>query len=110
MEKITETQWSPQEATIAKAALTTAHQRELEALVKAVRETANKVRSIDEVWHLHDFLSARRFDIDGKYDDREDEILFVLAKLKKDGWVLSEDLSGLEAAKISKITALTRVL
>ncbi|MBE9138975.1 hypothetical protein IQ254_17555 [Nodosilinea sp. LEGE 07088] len=110
MEQVTENRWSTQEKTIAKAALSAAQQRELESLIKVVRETAGQVTSIDEVWHLHDFLSARRFDIDGKYDDREDEILFVLAKLKKDGWVLSEDLAGLESAKISKITALTRVL
>lgn len=110
MKQVTETRWSTQERTIAKAALSVAQQRELESLVQVVRETASQVSSIDEVWHLHDFLSARRFDIDGKYDDREDEILFVLAKLKKDGWVLPEDLTGLEPAKISKITALTRVL
>lgn len=110
MEQATETQWSTQERTIAKGALSIAQQRELAALIKLVRETASQVSSIDEVWHLHDFLSARRFDIDGKYDDRDDEILFVLAKLKKDGWVLPEDLTGLESAKISKIMALTRVL
>lgn len=110
MEQVTEAQWSTQETAIARAALDLARQRELEALIKLVRETASQVNSIDEVWHLHDFLSARRFDIDGKYDDREDEIVFVLAKLKKDGWVQSDDLAGLEPAKISKITALTRVL
>ncbi|PSN16160.1 hypothetical protein C7293_03835 [filamentous cyanobacterium CCT1] len=110
MEQVTETQWSAQEKAVAKAALSTAQQRELESLIKLVRETASQVNSIDEVWHLHDFLSARRFDIDGKYDDRDGEILFVLAQLRKDGWVVPEDLTGLEPAKISKITALTRVL
>ncbi|WP_017298658.1 hypothetical protein [Nodosilinea nodulosa] len=110
MEQVTENQWSTQERSIARGALSAAQQRELAALIKLVRETASNVNSIDEVWNLHDFLSARRFDIDGKYDDRDDEILFVLAKLKKDGWVQSDDLTGLEPAKISKITALTRVL
>jgi hypothetical protein len=90
--------------------LGTAKHRELEALVKTVRETASQVTSIEEVWHLHDFLSARRFDIDGKYDGQEGEILFVLAQLKRDGWLLVDDLAGLESDKISKITALTRVL
>jgi hypothetical protein len=110
MKQVIESEWSNQERTIAQAALSTARQRELEALIRTVRETASQIHSIDEVWHLHDFLSARRFDIDGKSDDREDEILFVLAQLKKDGWLLPEDLAGLESAKISKITALTRVL
>ncbi len=110
MKQVTENQWSAQERTIAQAALSAAQQRELTALVKIVRETASQVSSVDEVWHLHDFLSARRFDIDGKYDDREDELLFVLAQLKRDGWLLTEDLTGLESAKISKIAALTQVL
>ena len=73
MKQVTETQWSTQERTVAKAALTLAQQRELESLVKLVRDTASQVSSIDEVWHLHDFLSARRFDIDGKYDDRDEQ-------------------------------------
>jgi len=110
MKQVIESEWSNQERTIAQAALSAARQRELEALVKTVRETASQVNSIDEVWHLHDFLSARRFDIDGKSGDREDELLFVLAQLKKDGWLLIEDLTVLGSAKISKITALTRVL
>jgi hypothetical protein len=63
-----------------------------------VRETAGQVNSIDEVWHLHDFLSTRRFDIDGKSGDQEDELLFVLAQLKKDGRLLAEDLAGLGSA------------
>jgi hypothetical protein len=110
MKQVIDTQWSVEERAIAQTALSAAQQRELEALVRTVRETASQVNSIDEVWHLHDFLSARRFNIDGKYDDREDELLFVLAQLKRDGWLLPEDLTGLESAKISKIAALTRVL
>jgi hypothetical protein len=110
MKQVIESEWSNQERTIAQAAMSAARQRELAALVNTVRETARQINSIDEVWHLHDFLSARRFDIDGKYDDREDELLFVLAQLKKDGWLLPEDLAGLGSAKISKITALTRIL
>jgi len=108
--KVTDAHWSTQEKEIAKAALRTAQNREIQLLVEVVRERASEVATIDDVWRLNDFLSARRFDIDGKYDDREGEILFVLAKLTKDGWLASEDLLGLEPSKLSKITALTRVL
>jgi hypothetical protein len=110
MKQVTEAQWTSSELAIAKTALANAYQREIEAIIQVVRERAHEVSAIDEVWQLNDFLSARRFDIDGKYDDREEEILFVLAKLTKDGWLRPQDLDGLEPAKRSKITALTRIL
>jgi len=102
--------WTAQERAVIKAALANAHQREIAAIIQVVQERASAVTSIDEVWQLSDFLSARRFDIDGKYDDDEDEALFVLAKLTKEGWLQSQDLAGLEAAKRSKVAALARVL
>ena len=110
MNQTTTSQWTSQERAVVKAALANAQQREVEAIVEVVRKRASEVRSIDEVWQLNDFLSARRFDIDGKYEDGEDEILFVLAKLTQEGWLQAQDLAGIETAKLSKIAALTRVL
>ncbi len=108
--QVSQVQWSDQETAIAESALRTAHQREISALVQTVRDRATHLQQVDDIWHLHDFLSARRFDIDGKYDSRASEILFVLSKLVKEGWVSLDELSGLEAGKLAKITALTRVL
>jgi hypothetical protein len=110
MNQVTTSQWTSQERAVVKSALANAHQREIAAIVQVVRDRASEINSIDEVWQLNDFLSARRFDIDGKYNNDEDEVLFVLAKLTQEGWLQSQDLVGLEAAKLSKITALTRVL
>lgn len=111
MNQVTDSQWTSQERAIVKTALANALQREIGAIIQAVRERASEVRSIDQVWQLNDFLNARRFDIDGKYDDgEEEEILFVLAKLTQEGWLQAQDLVGVDAAKLSKITALTRVL
>lgn len=110
MSQVTTSQWTAQEQAVVKAALANAHQREIAAIIQVVKERASTVSTIDEVWQLSDFLSARRFDVDGKYDDDEGEMLFVLAKLTKEGWLQSQDLVGLETAKLSKITALTRVL
>lgn len=104
------TQWSVQEKAIAKAALETAYKRETASLVELVREKASEVAQVNDLWQLNDFLSARRFDLDGKYDDRDEEILFVLAKLLKEGWLTSEDLAGLEAAKLTKVKALVHIL
>jgi hypothetical protein len=108
--QVSEIQWSTQETEIAKAALQTAHQREVITLVEMVRDQMVNIQDINDLWQLHDFLSARRFDLDGKYDDRESEILFVLSKLLKEGWIAMDDLAGLAATKLSKISALTRIL
>jgi hypothetical protein len=111
MKQVTESQWTVQERSLVKAALAIARSREVEAIIQVVRQQSGHLTTLDEVWQLHDFLSARRFDLDGKYgDDGDEEILFLLAKLTKDGWLTSQDLAGLEDAKLSKIKALTRVL
>jgi len=108
--QVSKAEWSAQEQQIAKEALEGARIREVDSLVQLIREQASKIDNITDVWRLNDFLSARRFDIDGKYDDREDEMLFVLARLVKEGWVMTDDLQGLEGAKLAKIAALKRIL
>ena len=112
MKQVTESQWTVQEISLVKDALANARSREITAIVQVVRQRSSEITSLEDVWQLNDFLSARRFDLDGKYDDsdNEEEILFALAKLTKDGWLGAEDLAGLEASKRSKISALARVL
>ncbi|MBD1876294.1 hypothetical protein H6F75_22665 [Nodosilinea sp. FACHB-131] len=110
MMQTSELQWTIQEQSIAKAAFDQAYQREIQALVQVVREQASSIASTDDVWQLHDFLSARRHELDGKYDDRESALLFVFADLIKEGWLSLGDLDGLNAVKLSKITALTRMM
>jgi hypothetical protein len=104
------TQWTSQERAIAKAALKTAYQRETVSIVKLVREKADEISQIEQLWQLNDFLSARRFDLDGKYDDRDEEILFVLAKLMNEGWLAVDDLSDLAEENLTKVKALARIL
>ncbi len=89
--------------------MTLARQRETETLVKTVRSQAGEIENIDDIWCLHDFLSAQRHYIDGKYDNRESGLLFVLAELVKEGWLTSDELKFLNLAKLAKITALVRM-
>lgn len=104
-----ELQWTDQEQSIAQAAFNQAYQREIQALVQVVREQASSIASTEDIWRLHDFLSARRHELDGKYDDRESALLFVFSSLVKEGWLSLDELKGLDSAKLSKITALTRM-
>jgi len=66
-----EIEWSNTEKRVAQDALKKAYEREVESLIRRVRENASKISDLENVWQLHDFLSARRHDIDGKYDGRE---------------------------------------
>ncbi len=110
MMQTSELQWTAQEQSIARAAIAHAYEREIQALVQLVRERASSVAGTEDVWGLHDFLSARRHELDGKYDERESALLFVFADLVKEGWLSLDDLEGLDTLKISKIIALTRMM
>lgn len=99
-------EWSNAERSIAETALKKAQQREAEALLENVKERASLALSLEEIWDLNDFLSARRHEIDGKYDDAEELLIFTLSRLLKEGWLKHSDLDGIEPAKHSKIKVL----
>lgn len=102
-------QWSEKEQQIAREALGKAYTREIEALVAEISQKASQISTIDDIWSLHDYLSARRYDIDGKYDDRDSTPVFALAKLIKQGWLHPDELEGLTTDKRAKLTALARM-
>jgi hypothetical protein len=106
---VSEVAWSQQEREIAQKALHTAHDREANTIVTLVREQSSEISSLDDLWKLHDFLSARRHDIDGKYDDSQSMFVFVFARLIKEGWLTLEELEGLDGAKVSKVKMMTRM-
>lgn len=101
--------WTKTEEEIAHQALKKAHQRETDYLIQQVREYASQIAEIDDLWRINDFLSARRHDIDGKYDYRDSMFVFVFSQLIKEGWLKWDDLEGLSQDKLTKISALTRI-
>ena len=105
----TDTQWSQTEQEVAKAAFDKAYEREINALAKEVHKIADAITQLDDIWVLHDFLSARRHDIDGKYDYRYSVLVFVFARLLKEGWLNLEELEGLAPDKLKKVSALSRM-
>ena len=108
--QLTNTQWSITEEKIAQAALSKAKEREINALVTTVRQQASGIQEFDDLWYLHDFLSARRYDLDGKYDSRNATVIFALAGLVKEGWLELRELEGLDKEKITKVSAMTRMI
>lgn len=106
---VSEVEWSNAEREIAHKALETAFQRESDMMVSLIREQSGKISCLDDLWKLHDFLSARRHDIDGKYDDSQSMFVFVFARLIKEGWLTLDELDGLDRAKVSKVSLMTRM-
>lgn len=103
------TQLSQAEETIAKQALKVAYQRETSALIANVRDRASSIIVLEDLWYLHDLLSTKRYEIDGKYTFNPASIVFDFADLVKEGWLTLNDLQGLKPEMLSKISALTRM-
>jgi hypothetical protein len=101
--------WTMTEEDLAKKAFDIAYKREIEALVDSVRRRVGSLNEIDDMWRLHDFLSVKRHEIDGRYDFRISTIIFVFADLVKNGWLDLSELEGLDADKIAKVAALARM-
>jgi hypothetical protein len=105
----TETDWSEVEKQVAEKAFHTAYQRETTALINEICEKVSLVTEIEDVWQLHDFLSAKRHEIDGKYDFDYSAFIFLFARLIKDKWLSMDELSGIAVDKLSKMSALSRM-
>ena len=103
------TQWSQAEETIAKKALQTAYERETSALIAHIRDRASSISKLEDLWYLHDLLSTKRHEIDGKYVYNFPTLVFDFATLVKEGWLHLDELNGLKPEIRSKISALTRM-
>ena len=102
-------EWSPSEKKIARRAFDAALARELAALVASVKQRALAACEPDDIWALHDFLTARRKDIDRKYNYRYSLLVYVLARLVGEKWITLGDLEGLKEEKLEDIRRLAGV-
>ena len=102
-------QWSETEKQIVREALNKAYTRETETLILEISRKASEITEINDIWALNDYLNAKRYDIDGKYDYRDSTPIFVVAKLIKEGWLHSDELAGLTPDKRAKVAALARM-
>lgn len=105
----TEIRWSEVEKKAAQEVFEKAYHRETAALIQEVNQKASLITKLDDVWRLHDYLSAKRHDIDGKYDYNYSMLIFVFAKLLKQGWLHLDELEALDKDKRVKISALSRM-
>jgi hypothetical protein len=106
---ITEPGWTTTEIEISQRVLNKAYERETETLVSQVQHKINNMTDIEQLWQVHDILSAKRYDLDGKYDARESMLIFTFAQLLKEGWISLEELNGLDQAKLAKVSSLSKM-
>ncbi|MFZ0407813.1 MAG: hypothetical protein WAM11_06860 [Cyanobium sp.] len=101
--------WTIEEQAVAQAVFDRAMVRDVESLISDLRNRSANLASPADVWQLHDFLSIRRHEIEGRFDFRLAGLLFVFASFVKDGLVSLEELEGLSADKLAKVVAMSRM-
>lgn len=100
--------WSQAEQDIARVAFEKAYQRTIQRLISDLQAKANALVNPEGVWELHDFLSIERHTIEGRFSFKTEGILFVFASLVKDELLQLDELEGLEAEKLAKVSAMSR--
>jgi len=98
--------WSGAEKKVAQRAFNAALEREYAKLLQQTREMVANMQAGADLWRLHDFLTDRRRKIDEKYDYRYSQLIFVFARLVREGWLSLEELEGLHEDKLSRIKAI----
>ena len=101
--------WTAQEQEIARRAFERALNREVDALIDSLQQQAAALKGVEQIWQLHDFLSIRRYQIEGRSSFSLDGLLFVFADFVKAGLMGLEELEGLSADKQAKIRAMARM-
>ena len=104
-----EESWSKKEKAVARLAFESAYEKECKDLITHIQKRADEANDPKDIWRLHDFLTKRIKEIEDTYDYRYSRLIFVFAKLMKDGWIKAGDLEGLNEDKINKILYLAKV-
>lgn len=95
--------WSPTEKKIAHQAFDAAHEREITAVIEALRSKVARMNAPRDLWQIEDFLREKREEFDRKYDFRYSVLLQVFAVLHGQGLLTEADLEGLMPDKIESI-------
>lgn len=98
-----EFKWSHSQKKAARAAFDLALDRELRAIRRETEALLQESTDDSSIWRVHDYLSAKRREIDQKYDFRYSVLILVFSRLVAEGWLTLEDLSGIGAEKIEVI-------
>ncbi len=100
--------WSEGEQEVIKIAFKAAYQRAIDGLITTLQSESQKLKNAEDTWKLHDYLSSQRHAIEGRFNLRFQEVLFVFASFVKDGLLNLDELQGLAPEKIIKISVMSK--
>lgn len=109
MATLTVKDWSVREQEVVHVLFTRARLRAQERLVEDIHAKVNLIHQVDELWQLHDYLSIRRHQFEGKSQFKLESILFDLAEFLREGLLKDADLEELDSQKQAKIRSLARM-
>ncbi|VVB63334.1 Uncharacterised protein [uncultured archaeon] len=107
---MSETQWTKREKDIARKAFNAAYERECKAISQNVREMAVRINDPPDLWHILEYITKKREEIDEKYDYRYSVLPFVFARLIHEGLIAQEDLAGLSEEKLTEIRRIAELM
>ena len=101
--------WTGAEQELTRRVFDRALKREIQALIETLRSRSTALREREDIWQLHDFLSIQRHAIEGRLEFQIAGLLFVLADFVRDGLISLDELDGLSADKLAKVSAMARM-
>jgi predicted house-cleaning noncanonical NTP pyrophosphatase (MazG superfamily) len=106
---IRDVRWSESEKQIARIAYELARQRDYHAIRQRITEIirrAGNQKDDEFVCRLNDYLRKACRELDEKYDFRYSVLIYVFARLIREGLLSEEDLIGLREEKLEMIRGL----
>ncbi|WP_395686221.1 hypothetical protein [Caenimonas koreensis] len=98
--------WSDKEKRVAREAFGVALAAEFAELIADFKVRAAAATEPDDLWAIEEHLRQRRKEIDWQYDYRYSQLIFIFARLLRDGRIREDQLFGLSEGKLSQIRRL----
>jgi hypothetical protein len=95
--------WSESEKKLSRRVFEAALEAELSEILAEFKSKAAAAATAEAMWALEEYLAQKRREVDGKYDYRYSQLLFVFGRLVREGRLQEEQLSGLAPEKLSCI-------
>jgi len=95
--------WSESEKKLSRRIFEAALEAELSEILAEFKCKAAAAATAEAMWALEEYLAQKRREVDGKYDYRYSQLLFVFGRLVREGRLQEEQLSGLAPEKLSYI-------
>lgn len=95
--------WSDAEKKLARRVFMGALETELAEVIADFKRRAAIAKIPDDLWEIAEHLHSKRRDIDQKYDYRFSQLIFIFARLVREGRVQEAQLAGLSDEKLEAI-------